>query len=181
VKSVDTSDLKSEAFGCAGSSPAVLTKHLGLFATALLLTACTLSSNAPISSFGNFIPPTGHVHYLACPEDYCLTTPDEVTPLLSVAAERLRDIVRRVIDAQPRIELISEANEGLRLVYRQNPVFWGSADTVTIDIVDADDGVSGIVLYSESDKGSRDVGANRERVHDWLKAIDAAIAQTAKS
>jgi hypothetical protein len=50
---------------------------------------------------------------------------------------------------------------------------FGTAGTVTVEIVDADDGVSGVVLYAESDGG--DTASARDRVRDWLDAIDSAL------
>lgn len=149
----------------------------------LLLAACTAPAgpSAPVEgSFGNFRPSAQHAHYLACPQDYCLAKPDEITPLRSVPADRMRYIVREAIDAQPDVVLISEADEGLRLVYQQDGGWLDGLDTVTVEIVDADQGVSGVAIYSESPGGS-DMGANRRRVRAWLAAIDAAIARRAAS
>jgi hypothetical protein len=126
-----------------------------------------------IGSFGDFRPATARGHYLACPRNYCIATADEVTPLREISAAKLRDLVRRTLDAQPRTELLSASNEGLRLVYRQRGGMFGTAGTVTVEIVDADDGVSGVVLYAESDGG--DTASARDRVRDWLDAIDSAL------
>jgi hypothetical protein len=130
-----------------------------------------------IGSFGDFKPVPGHAHYLACPQNYCLATPDQVTPLRNIAAADLRDLVRRTLDDQPRVHLLATANEGLRLVYRQDGGMFGSSGTVTVEIVDADEGLSGIVLYGQSDAPGGDAAASRRRVRDWLDAIDTAIAR----
>jgi hypothetical protein len=165
VESVDTSDLKSEAFARAGSSPAVLTRKFGSFAGFLLLAACTHGAPA-IGSFGDFTPPPAP-HYLACPQDYCLATPDEVTALLPVPADRMRAIVRRAIAAQPRTALISTAEEGLRLVYNQTA--GAGTSVVTVEIVDADDGASGIAVYSQS--SAQDRVADRDIVRHLIDTI----------
>lgn len=149
---------------------------------ALALAGCSSAPPAPppaIDSFGDFRPSGGRAHYLACPQNYCIATADEVTPLMAVRAADLRDLVRRTLDGEPRVALLSTANEGLRLVYRQDGGMFGSGGTVTVEIVDADEGVSGIVLYGEADSGS-DSGASRRRVREWLAAIDAAVARAAK-
>jgi hypothetical protein len=129
----------------------------------------------PVASFGDFTPPAAYAHFLACPSQYCLAAPDEITPLLKLPAEKLRDIVRAALDAQPRTELVSEANEGLRLVYRQSPALIGSTDTVTVEIVDADEGISALVLYSQTDAPSSDRATQAVRVRRWLDAIDRAV------
>jgi hypothetical protein len=146
---------------------------------ALLVAGCSTTTALPpppVASFGDFAPPPRYAHFLACPTNYCLATPDEVTPLLKLPAERLRDIVRRVLDAEPRTELVSSANEGLRLVYRQTPVLIGATDTITVEIVDADEGVSAVVLYSQTGEPSSDRATEAARVRRWLDAIDRAVA-----
>src|SRR5579862_7000589 len=124
-----------------------------------------------IGSFGDFRPATGRPHYLACPQNYCIARADQITPLLSIRAADLRNIVRRTLDDEPRITLLATANEGLRLTYRQDGGMFGTSGTVTVEVVDADEGVSGLVLYGESD-GSDASGA-RDRVRDWLADINA--------
>jgi hypothetical protein len=144
--------------------------------TALALAGCAeVPPPPPLASFGDFTPPAAYAHFLACPDHYCLATPDEITPLLKLPAEKLRDIARKVLDAEPETELVSEANEGLRLVYRQSPSLIGPADTVTVEIVDAEEGVSAIVLYSQTETPSADRATQARRVRHWLDAIDKAV------
>ncbi len=131
-----------------------------------------------IASFGDFRPVSGRAHYLACPRDYCLATPDLVTPIRSIAAADLRDIVRKTLDAEPRTILLSSANEGLRLVYRQAPsLFDAVSGTITVEVVDVDEGLSGLVLYGEADGAGSDSGAIAGRVRGWLADIDRAASQ----
>jgi hypothetical protein len=148
--------------------------RLALLAGLALLSACTSRPVPVTGSFGDFTPPAGHVHYLACPVDYCLAKPDETTPLLPVGAERMRELVRHAIDPQPQTILVETGNEGLRLVYQQRIGLLGPTDTVTIDIVDLSETESGIALYSQSSSGGGGgSGANADRVHRWLAAIQA--------
>jgi hypothetical protein len=163
-------DLKSEAFARAGSSPAVLT----ILLVSSLLAGCAGSPPPQIASFGDFVPPDTP-HYLACPQNYCLTPPDETTSLLPIGAEKLRDIVRRAIEAQPWAELVASENEGLRLVFRRTE----QEDTsiVTIDIADADDGASGIAIYSQSLAADR--SADRAIVRRLIDTITRDVASAA--
>src|SRR5271156_755652 len=100
---------------------ALATRGIVTVVIGLMLYGCSASPAGPppiIGSFGDFTPGSGRAHYLACPQNYCLATPDELTALKTVPAADLRDLVRQTLDAQPRTELLSSANEGLRLVYR---------------------------------------------------------------
>jgi hypothetical protein len=166
-------DLKPEKFARAGSSPAVLTKNLGGLTALLLLGAC--AATVPrIDSFGDFTPPAVP-HYLACPQNYCLASPDEVTPLLPVTAERMRAIVRSAVAAQPSTELVATAEEGLRLTYRQTAR--EGISIVTIEIVDADDGASGVAVYSQSLADDR--SADRDIVRRLIDTIERDAARPA--
>jgi hypothetical protein len=164
---------KPKAFARAGSSPAVLIKSLSGLTAFLLLGAC--AATVPrIDSFGDFTPPAAP-HYLACPQNYCLASPDEVTPLLPVPAERMRAIVRSAVAAQPSTELVATAEEGLRLIYRQTAR--EGISIVTIEIVDADDGASGVAVYSQSLADGR--SADRDIVRRLIDTIERDAAPPA--
>lgn len=170
MEPVDTSDLKSEAFARAGSSPAVLTRVFCGLVGAVLLASCG-TAPAKIGSFGDFSPP-GQPHYLACPQNYCLATPDEVTPLMPLPAAELRGVVHEILAQEASATLVSSDNEGLRLVYRQRTS--DGVCAVTLDVVDADEGASGIAVYSQSETGNRD--ADRTTVRRLLDRIATTAA-----
>jgi hypothetical protein len=142
----------------------------------VLLTAVLAGCAGPpppqIASFGDFVPPDAP-HYLACPQNYCLTRPDETTSLLPIGAEKLRDIVRRAIEAQPQAELVASENEGLRLVFRRTER--DGTSIVTLDIVDADDGASGVAIYSQSLAADR--SADRAIVRGLIDTITRDVGR----
>ena len=142
---------------------------------AALLAACAHAPSAPTpvtQSFGDFAAPAGYAHYLACPQDYCLTRPDGVTPTFKVPAEKMRYIVRHAIDALPKTQLVSTANEGLRLVYQTHSGgLFDHTETVTIEVVDADEGVSGLVIYGQSDIPGGDAADLKAQMERWYAAI----------
>jgi len=150
-------------------------------AALLLLAGCAVDPPPQVASFGDFTPSTDYAHYLACPKDYCLATPDELMPLMKLPAEKLRDVVRKVLDAEPRAELLSATNEGLRLVYRQyQPAASAPPDTVTVEIVDVDEGVSAVVLYAQSETPFTDRSEDARRVRRLLAEIDRAVVAAVK-
>jgi hypothetical protein len=160
-------------------------RHAAALPLLALLAGCAAPPPAappPVTgSFGDFKPIPGRAHYLVCPQDYCLATPDELAPLRNVRAADLRDIVRRTLDAEPDISLLASSNEGLRLVYHQAGGLFGPAPgNVTVEIVDADEGLSGVVIYGESDEAAADPSAPRRRVRQFLADIDQAVARATR-
>jgi len=157
-----------EAFARAGSSPAVLARPLLVLA---LLAGCAAPAPPVITSFGDFTPPA-QPHYLACPQNYCLARPDEVTALIPVPADKMRAIVRSAIETRPQAKIVASDNEGLRLVYRQSSP--GGSSVVTVEIVDAEDGSSGLAVYSQSENGDRTAD------YDTVRRLVDAIGKAAK-
>jgi hypothetical protein len=140
-----------------------------------LLAACAHAPAPPrpvTQSFGDFTAPAGYAHYLGCPEDYCLTRPDGVTPTFKVSADKMRGIVRHAIDRLPNTKFVSSEKEGLRLVYQTHSGgLFDRTETVTIEIVDADEGVSGLVIYGQSDIPGGDSGDLKTQMEGWYAAI----------
>jgi hypothetical protein len=157
-----------EASARAGSRPAVLAKPLAVL---LLLAGCAAPAPQVITSFGDFTPP-GQPHYLACPQNYCLARPDEVTALIPVPADKMRAIVRSTVETRPQAKIVASDNEGLRLVYRQASP--GGSSVVTVEIVDAEDGSSGLAVYSQSETGDRTAD------YDTVRRLVDAIGKAAK-
>lgn len=140
-----------------------------------LLAACAHAPSVPTpvtQSFGDFAAPAGYAHYLACPQDYCLTQPDGVTPPFKVPADRMRFIARRAIETLPKTQLISTANEGLRLVFQTHSGgLFDHTETVTIEVVDGDETESGLVIYAQSDIPGGDVADLKAQMEQWYAAI----------
>jgi hypothetical protein len=137
----------------------------------LLVAACAAPPPPVITSFGDFTPPA-QPHYLACPQNYCLTKPDEVTALIPVTADKMRAIVRSTVETRPQAKIVSSGDEGLRLVYRQASP--GGSSLVTVEIIDAEDGASGLAVYSQSEAGDRTAD------YDTARRLIDAIGKAAK-
>ena len=152
--------------------------RLGRFSLVLLASSLACCAHAPSAprpvtqSFGDFTAPAGYAHYLACPQDYCLTRPDGVTPTFKVPAEKMRFIAKHAIDALPKTQLIQTSNEGLRLVYQTHSGgLFDHTETVTIEVVDADEGVSGLVIYGQSDIPGGVAADLKAQMEGWYAAI----------
>jgi len=167
--------LKAATPVITGSGRAAPTARFFGLALFLLLAACAAPPPPPhIGSFGDFTPPAGQPHYLACPQNYCLATPDIMTALIPVPADRMRGIVRHALETLPQVALVSTDNEGLRLVYREGTA--NGTSLVTVEIVDAEDGASGLAIYSQSETGDR--AADRDVVWRLIDTVTRAATQS---
>ncbi|WP_043539046.1 DUF1499 domain-containing protein [Salinarimonas rosea] len=116
---------------------------------------------------------------LACPEDVCAAEPDFVTPVYDVPGARLREIVAEVATAEPGTEQVYAGlrEEADRFLVRSRTMRF--PDTVSARIYGAGPGRSRLALYSRSQIGYSDMGANRARLERWLDAIAARVAAEA--
>lgn len=131
--------------------------------------------------FANLVRTSAPHDALACPEGVCGDAPvDIVTSVYPVSGEELRRIVREVATAHPRTDLVYAARweEEDRFVVRSAVMRF--PDTVNARIFGAGDQGSMLALYSRSQIGYSDMGANLDRLHDWLAAIDARVSEAAQ-
>ena len=119
------------------------------------LCACSAMTRSSVN------PPRGGP--LACPPALCRAGADVVSPLLEVDAGRLRDIVRDVVSARARTELVDEDPAIGQLVFVHRSRIFGFPDTIWIQTVDLQPHAS-IIMYSRSNVGLWDLGVNRRRV-----------------
>jgi uncharacterized protein (DUF1499 family) len=116
---------------------------------------------------------------LACPAGVCPGETDFVTPTYDVPGARLREIVAEVAAQDPRAELVYSGRweETDRYVVRTPLMRY--PDTVTIRIYGAGPDRSQLAIYSRSQIGYSDMGANRARVARWLDEIERRVAEEA--
>lgn len=146
----------------------------------LLLGACATApernSWQDIGSFGDFSPPKTPAHALICPQNYCLGPPDRLTPLMTMTADRLRNVVRDALDREPDTILLARTDEGLRLVYRQSNGWGVTSSTITVGIVDADETTSSVALYGQFDGTGGSHERELRRLERWYADIARAVA-----
>jgi uncharacterized protein (DUF1499 family) len=109
--------------------------------------------------------------YLACPADYCSAVPNAVSPVFEVSAERLRARWREILADQPRIEPLSEYEDGLQIDYVQRSARFRFPDIITVRIIAISPSQSTLAIYSRSIYGEDDFSVNRERVEAWLALL----------
>ena len=135
---------------------------------------CGLSTPTfPDGDLAKLVPPETPNWHLVCPPGLC-TAAKAASPTFALSPDALLDVVRRVAAAQPRTTLVAERTAERRLDYVQLTRFLRFIDSISIAVVPLPEGRSGIVMYSHSNLGRSDLGANRARVEEWLAAIAAA-------
>jgi uncharacterized protein (DUF1499 family) len=112
---------------------------------------------------------------LVCPRTLCSSaTPDREPPIFPLPAARLRAIVDEVLARQPRTTVLEQGRQARYLV--RSPIL-RFPDTVNVEVVDLGAGRATVALYSRSQIGRGDLGANRRRLERWLARIAAATAR----
>lgn len=119
------------------------------------------------------IPPGDPDHYLACPEDICLSeTPDQLLGTYDVPAERLRSVLLGFVDNQPTVSFWRMDPSINQFDFLENDPGMRMPDVITVQTFDLGEGKSAIAIYSRSLHGLAEAGSNRRRVLRWLKMID---------
>ena len=112
--------------------------------------------------------------FLAAPEGFAGGKPDLVSPVYAVSAEALLEIAREVLSEQPRTELLASFAAERQLALEQRSALFGFRDSIWLQAVENENG-SSLLIYSRSNVGYWDIGANRGRVESWLGAIGKAV------
>jgi len=114
-------------------------------------------------------------HYLSCPEDYCsLATPDQFTDVYPVGVDILSQRFLDYIDTRSRVEKntkrwdIPQRKFEYLVYHGANPF----PDIVTIQFFDLGGNRSSLAIFSITLKGDDQNNTNRDRVINWLNALE---------
>lgn len=111
---------------------------------------------------------------LAGPADF-KPTPDLVTRVYPLSAERLYTSVRAMAEAEPQVFLAAAYDEQRQVHYVVRSAMLNFPDLVTVQVRATGPESSTLVLYSRSVYGYSDFGANRGRVQAWLSSLDQRL------
>lgn len=117
---------------------------------------------------------------LACPDAVCAATADITTTLYPVPAKDLRAAFAPVIAMEPRIDIIASDDTTMTDRYIQRSATLGFPDTIVVQFFDRADGQSTLALYSRSQLGQSDLGANKQRIERWLEKLAARVPAVGK-
>ncbi len=111
---------------------------------------------------------------LAAPAGF-VPTPDIVTPIYRMPAERLFELVQAVAAEQPRTVQAALYPNLLQVHYVARSALVNFPDLVTAQVrPDGSEG-SELILYSRSVYGHSDLGVNRKRLQTWFARLQARL------
>ncbi len=112
---------------------------------------------------------------LACPAAFCpRAKPDFEPPVYPVPALRLRRIATEAIAREPDVALVHSDQSQDRYLVRTRLLRF--PDTVNLSVIDLGGGRSTLALYSRSQIGRSDLGANQRRLRRWVDRISRSVA-----
>lgn len=156
--------------------------HVAFLLAWLVLSSPAAAYGAHTMSDPTTVARTGRPNdRLVCPPGACAAPVDAPSPVLAVAAERLFEAWREVVEAQPRTVLLEVDRSGLRLVAEQRSRLFGFVDTIAIKILPLPDGRTSFAAYSRSETGYWDLGVNAARLEAWIAALLDRLGPAARS
>jgi uncharacterized protein (DUF1499 family) len=111
---------------------------------------------------------------LACPEPSvaCANVPvDHWTPVFEAAGPVVFDVARRLIEAMPGAVVVEDQGERLQLRAVVRTPLLRFPDTLSIRVREPAPGQAEVWLYSRSQIGHFDFGANDRRIRDLLRQL----------
>ena len=110
---------------------------------------------------------------LAAPPDVCPAPSDVVPPEFAVDAAALRRAFADMIASEANIERVAADDAGQTDRYVQRSALMRFPDTVVVQFFDRPGGRSTLALYSRSQIGRSDFGANGARIKRWIGKLSA--------
>lgn len=118
-------------------------------------------------------PPSPNTAF-AAPIGFSSAAIDLEAPEFGCSAAALADIWELVINDLPRTTEHARSPDGMQRTYVQRTALMGYPDVITLEFVAISDAQSSIAIYSRSQYGYSDMGANKRRVKAWLEALNQA-------
>lgn len=105
---------------------------------------------------------------LACPSALCKARSDLVPPVFAIDADGLRNAMAKALVSEPRLTRVSADDATLTDRYVQRSAMLGFPDTIVVRYIKQPKERSTLAIYSRSQIGYGDLGANRARLERWL-------------
>ena len=112
---------------------------------------------------------------LACPADLCKARSDMLSPRFAVNAHTLRAAMEKILATEPNVTRVA-ADEATRTErYVQRSALLGFPDTIVVRYLEQPGERSTLAIYSRSQLGRSDLGANKERIARWLTKLGQQV------
>ena len=114
--------------------------------------------------------------YLVCPPNLCQNAKlDRTARLFPIPATELRKRIESLLAGLPRIRIVKK--DATQLVIEQHSAVFGFPDIIDIRVIDIEAARSTLAIYSRSQYGYYDFGANKWRVEMWLKELVGTLTE----
>lgn len=110
--------------------------------------------------------------YLVCPSEHCPgTSPDAVPGVYKMAPSALYRSALEKWSSQPRVTVAMDDASEMRARFIQRTAWLKFPDTISLQVFPSGENSSTLAVYSRSQIGYGDFGANKKRVVHWLSLL----------
>ncbi len=126
--------------------------------------------------FETLIRPASPNTYLVCPPGFSAAEADQEAPIFDRPVQTLISAWHDLAAKLPRTQEIERSDDTMQRSYVQRTALMGYPDIITVLFFDLDGDRSTLAIYSRSQYGYSDMGANRRRVQTWLRDLSKALS-----
>jgi uncharacterized protein (DUF1499 family) len=102
---------------------------------------------------------------------------DARAPEFDVSAAQLAEAWKTLVQKQPRTRIVGVSDDHVQVEAEQRSAVFGFVDKISFRAIPIGAGRSTLFAYSRSQTGYWDLGVNRNRLKDWLAALQRAVGQ----
>ena len=114
--------------------------------------------------------------YLVCPRELCTSRPPDMAPeVYKASAAELMQLARETWSDEPGTRLVHDAPAAFTLRFVQRSKIMRFPDTISVRFIPVDEQQATIAIYSRSQIGYSDLGANEDRVKRWLGQLGKRV------
>ena len=125
--------------------------------------------------FARLARPVSPNTYLICPPGFSASAPDQEAPIFPHSRDRLISAWIDLIRNQARVVEIDKSDDGFQRTYVQRTRLAGFPDIITVQFIALSSEACTLAVYSRSQYGRSDFGANRKRVAAWLTDLEKRL------
>ncbi|MBT4741513.1 MAG: DUF1499 domain-containing protein [Rhodospirillaceae bacterium] len=121
--------------------------------------------------FATLVRPVSPNTFLLCPSGFSVSAPEQEAPMFEVSSDTLVSAWLDMIGDQARTVEVDRSDNGFQRTFVQRTWFAGFPDVITVLFIALSTETSTLAVYSRSQYGISDLGANKKRITTWLSAL----------